>query len=99
MNLASPESISEALEPLACDHLFFLSGALTGVVYCETVPEMGIARDMTPVPMDSVAAFVAKRPLNSTLDTTKFQQLTGIRPRPWRDAIRDHVMQNITRVV
>jgi dTDP-4-dehydrorhamnose reductase len=56
-----------------------------------------IAREISPVPVDSVAAFVAKRPLNSALDTTKFQQLTGIRPRSWREAIRDHVMQNIPR--
>ena len=68
----------------------------------ETAREAGlpaIACDITPVPVDSVAAFVAKRPLNSALDTTKFQQLTGIRPRPWREAIRDHVMQNVTRLV
>jgi dTDP-4-dehydrorhamnose reductase len=54
-----------------------------------------IAREITPVVVDSVAAFVAKRPLNSALDTTKFQKLTGIRPREWREAIRDHVMQNV----
>lgn len=64
----------------------------------DTAREAGlpvIAHEITPVPTDSVAAFVAKRPLNSALDTAKFQQLTGIRPRPWREAIRDHVMQNI----
>ncbi|RPJ33366.1 MAG: hypothetical protein EHM17_10515, partial [Verrucomicrobiaceae bacterium] len=66
----------------------------------DTAREAGlpvIAREITPVATDSVAAFVAKRPLNSAMDTAKFQQLTGIQPRPWREATRDHVMQNIPR--
>ncbi len=56
-----------------------------------------IAREIMPVAVDSVAAFVAKRPHNSALDSTKFQKLTGIQPRGWREAIRDHVMENIQR--
>lgn len=66
----------------------------------DTAREAGlpvIAREITPVAVDSVPAFVAKRPHNSALDTTKFQNLTGIRPRGWREAIRDHVMQNMQR--
>ena len=45
------------------------------------------------VPVDSVAAFVAKRPLNSALNTGKFTRVTGIRPRPWQVATREFVMQ------
>jgi dTDP-4-dehydrorhamnose reductase len=52
-------------------------------------------REIRGVPWQSVAAFVAKRPPNSALDTGKFTRLTGISPRSWRDAIRVHVMQNI----
>jgi dTDP-4-dehydrorhamnose reductase len=66
----------------------------------DTAREAGlpvIAREITPVAVDSVVAFVAKRPHNSALDTTKFQSLTGIRPRGWCEAIRDHVIQNIPR--
>jgi len=48
-----------------------------------------------PVPLDSVAAFVAKRPLHSALATAKFCDWSTLRPRNWRDAIRDHVSQNI----
>jgi dTDP-4-dehydrorhamnose reductase len=57
-----------------------------------------IAREITPVAVDSVAAFVAKRPHNSAMDTEKFHNLTGIRPRGWRAAIRDHVLQNIPQL-
>jgi dTDP-4-dehydrorhamnose reductase len=54
-----------------------------------------IAREIAGVPVGSVAAFVARRPLNSALDTSRFRELTGIRPRPWQEAIRDHVMHSI----
>jgi len=52
-----------------------------------------LAREITGVPVDSVAAFVAKRPRNSALETEKFTRETGIRPRPWQEAIREFVVQ------
>jgi dTDP-4-dehydrorhamnose reductase len=52
-----------------------------------------LAREITGVPVDSVAAFVARRPANSALDTGKFTCATGIRPRPWQEAIREYVVQ------
>lgn len=55
-----------------------------------------IAREIQGVPVDSVPAFVAKRALNSALDTGKFTAATGIRPRDWREALRDFVMQSPT---
>ena len=56
-----------------------------------------LADRITGVPMDSVTAFVARRPRNSALSTEKFGQWTGICPRPWRDAIREHVTRNCLR--
>lgn len=52
-----------------------------------------LASEITGVPVDSVAAFVAKRPRNSALDTDMFTRATGIRPRPWQEAIREFVVQ------
>lgn len=52
-----------------------------------------LARKIRGVPLDSVAAFVARRPPNSALDTTKFTRATAIRPRPWQEAIREFVVQ------
>lgn len=40
--------------------------------------------------LEDVAAFVARRPVNSVLDTGKFTRLTGIVPRCWQDAMMDH---------
>jgi dTDP-4-dehydrorhamnose reductase len=52
-----------------------------------------IARKIEGVPVDSVTAFIAKRPLNSAMNTGKFSSLTGIQPRDWRLALRDFVLQ------
>lgn len=46
---------------------------------------------IAPNTLADIPAFVAKRPPNSALDTTKYTALTGVTPRPWRDALRGHV--------
>ncbi len=53
-----------------------------------------IADRIQGVPMDSVEAFVAKRPLVSAMDAGKFTARTGIRPRDWKIALREFVMQS-----
>jgi dTDP-4-dehydrorhamnose reductase len=45
------------------------------------------------ITLSEVEAFVASRPLNSALYTGKFSKLTGIRPRPWSEALRHFVIQ------
>lgn len=40
--------------------------------------------------LEDIAAFVARRPINSVLDSSKLTATTGIVPRHWRDALRDH---------
>jgi len=46
------------------------------------------------VPVDSVPAFVAKRPVNSAMSTEKFTGVTGIRPRGWQDSVREHLLRS-----
>jgi dTDP-4-dehydrorhamnose reductase len=46
------------------------------------------------VTMDSVSAFVAKRPANSAMCTAKFTSLTGVMPRDWQDALREFLHQS-----
>lgn len=46
------------------------------------------------VPLDSVAAFVAKRSPNSAMSTRKYTQATGKTPRKWTTALREFVMQS-----
>jgi dTDP-4-dehydrorhamnose reductase len=40
--------------------------------------------------LEDIKAFTAPRPLNSVLDTGKFTAHTGITPRPWQEAMKEH---------
>lgn len=40
--------------------------------------------------LEDIKAFTAPRPLNSALDTSKFTARTGITPRPWQEAMKEH---------
>ncbi len=63
----------------------------------DTAREAGfpvITGEIEGIPVDSVAAFVAKRPVNSAMNTRKFSAWTGIEPRDWREALRDFVIQS-----
>lgn len=52
------------------------------------------ARNIRGIPLDSVTAFVAERPVNSAMSTEFFTKMTGIKPREWREALREHLMSN-----
>lgn len=52
-----------------------------------------LAQKITGISLADVEAFVASRPLNSAMYTGKFSKLTGIRPRPWSEALRHFVIQ------
>lgn len=52
------------------------------------------AREISGIPLESVTAFSARRPLNSALDTSRFTSITGIKPRSWRNAVREFILQN-----
>ena len=45
--------------------------------------------------LDDIIAFVAPRPVNSVLDTSKFTQYTGVTPRPWKDALSEHFSRTL----
>jgi dTDP-4-dehydrorhamnose reductase len=44
-----------------------------------------------PITLDSMSAFVARRPIYTVLDTGKFSKATGLSTRPWKDSVRDFV--------
>ena len=52
-----------------------------------------IAGEIQGIPVDSVAAFVAKRPVHSAMSTEEFSALTGIRPRKWTEALHEFLMR------
>lgn len=50
-----------------------------------------IVGEIGGVPLDSVSAFVAHRPRNSSLNTAKFSRRIGIQPRHWDDAVHEYI--------
>ena len=63
----------------------------------DTAKEAGlpvIAEQITPVDVASVAAFVAKRPINSAMNTMKLTEVVGIVPRDWKIALREYLLQS-----
>jgi dTDP-4-dehydrorhamnose reductase len=49
------------------------------------------ARKVEPLKLADMKAFIAKRPVYTPLLTAKFTELTGITPRPWREAVETYV--------
>jgi len=43
--------------------------------------------------LEDVAAFTARRPVHSVLDTRKFRDYTGIVPRSWQEALLEHLQR------
>lgn len=57
-----------------------------------------VAGEIGGVALDSVSEFVARRPRNSSLDTGKFSQRTGILPRHWDEAVLEFMTSSSWRV-
>jgi dTDP-4-dehydrorhamnose reductase len=55
------------------------------------------ARTVAPLKMADLKAFIAKRPPYTAMDTSKIVTLTGISPRDWKDAVQDHVSQQVRK--
>jgi dTDP-4-dehydrorhamnose reductase len=49
------------------------------------------AQEIQPITLDSMTAFLARRPVYTVLATEKFSETTGLSARPWKDAVRDFV--------
>lgn len=47
--------------------------------------------------LEDITAFVAPRPINSVLSTEKFTSYTGVTPRSWQDAMREHFAKTLVR--
>ena len=74
------------------------SGACTWQEYgqfaLDCAARHGIAlqgRTVAPLKMADLKAFVARRPVHTVMSTDKLTRLTGMRPRPWQEAVEEHV--------
>lgn len=48
-------------------------------------------RTVAPLKMSELKAFIAKRPVYTVMSTAKLTALTGLAPRPWQEAVEEHV--------
>lgn len=49
------------------------------------------ARNVEPLKLADMNAFIARRPVYTPLSTARLAQLTGLTPRPWREAVEEYV--------
>lgn len=49
-----------------------------------------LTTSVAPLKLTDMKAFVAVRPPRTPMDTAKFTRVTGVKPRPWQEAVRDH---------
>lgn len=49
------------------------------------------ANSVLPIRMADIAAFVARRPVHSTLSCGRFERLAGVRMRSWQEAVAEYV--------
>ncbi|MEP4078166.1 dTDP-4-dehydrorhamnose reductase [Haloferula sp.] len=52
------------------------------------------AREIKPNLVSDVAAFIAKRPLNSALATSKYEAWTGVKPPSWQESLSSHLYKS-----
>lgn len=98
------EDLADWIEPMTTDHRY--SGILhlsnTGVCswqqYGQAVLDIAASlglplrtRVVGGVSRIGFPAFKAERPAHTALDTGRFQSLSGIQPRHWRDALEDYL--------
>ena len=53
------------------------------------------ARTIGASSLADMKSFIAKRPVYSVLSTAKYETLTGVAPRPWREAVADFVRDHV----
>jgi dTDP-4-dehydrorhamnose reductase len=55
------------------------------------------ATKVDAVKMSDMKNWIARRPVHTVLATQKYEELTGLRPRPWRDAVAEYVRDFVAR--
>jgi len=54
------------------------------------------ATTVDPIPLASLKNFIAPRPPHTSMDTTRLTEATGLRPRPWQEAVEDYIVRKFS---
>ena len=52
---------------------------------------------VTPVTLESMKTFTARRPAYTVLSTARFTEISGAAPRPWREAVSEYIRNNYAK--
>jgi dTDP-4-dehydrorhamnose reductase len=66
----------------------------------DVATEMGLplkTQKVEPIGLKDVASFVAVRPRYTVLDAHRFQEITGIVPRHWKQALEDYILARYSK--
>ncbi len=55
------------------------------------------ALTVDPIPLSSLKNFLAPRPPHTSMDTTRLTEATGLRPRPWREAVEEYIVRKFSK--
>ena len=55
------------------------------------------ATQVGAIKMSDMKSWIARRPVHTVLATSKLENLTGIHPRSWRDAVEEYVREFVAR--
>ena len=55
------------------------------------------AKTVGALKLSDMKDWVARRPVHSVLSTVKYQALTGIKPRSWREAVADYIERSYSK--
>jgi dTDP-4-dehydrorhamnose reductase len=95
--LLEPLLFGPSGEPASGIYHLCNSGSCThrewGQACLDLAAEMGAPLETRTIGANTLAdikAFIAKRPPNSVMSTEKYTTFTGVTPRPWQEALREH---------
>lgn len=54
------------------------------------------AHTVAPIPLTSLKNFIAPRPPHTSMDTTRLTEATGLRPRPWQEAVEEYIARKFS---
>ncbi len=84
----------EVCGPLHLCHEGSASWQDWGLEAIKIAEEMGLplrTKSIEPLKLAESTFFKAARPPHTTMSTARLTQLTGLRPRPWQEALRDYL--------